>query len=286
MCPQDTAGTFARKRLVTHEGGHYWNRVAEVWNVTQPQPLWRKHSDIVNQQLLARWLPTGRVRRLLKTDAFDEAYSSGLYAFLTARAAQVIDIDIATSVLAAAKTRCPCLPAVGADVRCLPFADGTFDVVVSNSTLDHFATPEDIVRSLRELRRVLRDGGQLIVTLDNLANPVIALRSLLPYRLLHSLGLVPYYVGVSCAPARLRQLVQEAGFDVVTTHAILHCPRVLAVPVMRLLEKHAPLWLQQRFLAILLACERLAAWPTRFFTGHFIAVNATARPMVNPLASV
>src|SRR5262245_13125401 len=104
---------------------------------------------MVNQQLLAHWLPSNRVSRLLKTDAFDEAYSRGLYAFLTSRAEQVVDIDIATSVLAAAKARCPHLPAVGADVRHLPFADRVFDVVVSNSTLDHFDTPRDIVRSLR-----------------------------------------------------------------------------------------------------------------------------------------
>lgn len=268
------------------EDADYWNTVAEVWNVTQPQPLWRKHSDIVNQQLLACWLPSGRVSRLLKTDAFDEAYSSGLYAFLTSRAEQVVDIDIATSVLAAAKARCPYLPAVGADVRHLPFADRAFDVVVSNSTLDHFDTPQDIIQSLRELRRVLRDGGHLVVTLDNLANPIIALRNILPFRLLHCIGVVPYYVGVSCVPSRLQQIVQEAGFEVLAMNAVLHCPRVLAIPIMRLLEKYAPAWLQQWFLAVLFACERLTALPTRFLTGHFIAVKATAGAGVTTLVSV
>ena len=106
------------------------------------------------------------------------------------------------------------LPAVKADVRCLPYADGAFDIVVSNSTLDYFTSGDQIVESLRELNRTLASGGQLLITMDNLANPAVWLRNALPFRWLNAMGLVPYYVGATGGPRRLRGYLQEAGFEV------------------------------------------------------------------------
>ena len=45
----------------------------------------------------------------------------------------------------------------------LPFAEEAFDVIVSTSTLDHFAHRRDIVSSLHELHRVLRPGGEVLL---------------------------------------------------------------------------------------------------------------------------
>jgi ubiquinone/menaquinone biosynthesis C-methylase UbiE len=104
-----------------------------------------------------------------------------------------------------------------ADVRRLPFADATFDAVVSLSTLDHFDLHTDIETSLAELVRVLRPGGTLILTLDNLANPIIALRAVLPFRLLQAAGVVPYEIGRTCGPRRLGRFVTRAGLEVVET---------------------------------------------------------------------
>jgi ubiquinone/menaquinone biosynthesis C-methylase UbiE len=47
------------------------------------------------------------------------------------------------------------------DARQLPFADASFDVVVSNFVLHELATAADRERMLREIARVLRPGGQL-----------------------------------------------------------------------------------------------------------------------------
>ena len=49
-----------------------------------------------------------------------------------------------------------------ASVVDLPFADGTFDVVFSHGVLHHVP---DIVRAQREIRRVLKPGGDLVVML-------------------------------------------------------------------------------------------------------------------------
>src|SRR5574341_1753589 len=105
----------------------------------------------------------------------------------------VFGIDLSLLTVRAAKLRHHGLKATGADVRHLPFADGVFDVIVSNSTLDHFESSDEIISSLQELHRVLRTGGQLLLTLDNLANPLISLRNVLPFGLLNRLNIVPYY---------------------------------------------------------------------------------------------
>jgi SAM-dependent methyltransferase len=241
------------------------------------QKLWRTHSDSVNQALLTRWLMNGQMENLLKTDLFDEAVSDGLSSLLNVRSKRVFYIDASLEVHRRAKHRHPNLQTVGTDVRCLPFADGTFDGIVSNSTLDHFKSLDDLVISLQELYRVLKPGKEMILTLDNLANPVILLRNSLPFRLLYYMKIVPYYVGVTLGTHHLQRLLKEIGFKVLEVDAIMHCPRVLAVAIARWLERHTSPKSQRYFLRFLMAFEGLSCLPTRFLTGHFIAVRAMRR---------
>ncbi len=52
-----------------------------------------------------------------------------------------------------------------ADMRALPFADGTFDAVVcADNALPHLLTAADVVTALREMRRVTRPGGLVAVS--------------------------------------------------------------------------------------------------------------------------
>jgi SAM-dependent methyltransferase len=261
-------------RMSVRTEPHYWEAVEAVSKVEPQHTLWRAHSDAVNSAWLAQRLPTTPSKRLLKTDLFDEALATGLQPVLATRAQSVVGIDVATSTVRSARGRYAGVQGVAADVRALPFATSAFDGIVSNSTLDHFDAPIDIVTSLKELYRVLRPGGQLLLTLDNLANPVVALRNALPFRPLNALGIVPYQIGVAWGPRRLRRAMCDAGFEVLEVEAILHCPRVFAVAVARVLERYAAPRAQQRYLERLLPFERLAAWRTRFLTGYFVAVVA------------
>jgi len=251
-----------------------WQAAVEPLLNSQSEALWRAHCDAVNAALLERWLPTVPCARLLKTDLWDEAMGQGLYPLLAERAADVAGIDFVPAVIAAAVARHPQLGAVLADARALPFAAGAFDAVVSISTLDHFASSAEIEVALRELHRVLRPGGRLLLTLDNLANPIVALRNALPYSLLHGIGLVPYPVGATCRPRRLQSLVREAGFEVRETTAILHCPRALSIASARRVRRTATAQAAARFLARLRRWERLAQLPTRYLTGYFVAIHA------------
>jgi SAM-dependent methyltransferase len=239
------------------------------------QKLWRAHSDAVNQALLMHWLRIGQMESLLKTDLFDEAVSDGLSSILNLLSKRVFYIDTSYEVHQRARGRHPDLQTIKADVRQLPFAKSSFDSIVSNSTLDHFKSLDEILTSLRELYRVLRPGGQMILTLDNLANPIIRLRNGLPFRLLYRMKIIPYYVGVTLGPYRLQHLLKETGFEILEVNAIFHCPRVFAVAIARWLERHASPKTQKAFLRFLMVFEHFSGLPTRFFTGHFIAVKVT-----------
>jgi len=222
---------------------------------------------------------------VLKTDLFDEAVSEGLYPALAAKADRVVGVDDSETVVSAAQARHATLVGRCADVRDLPFADGEFDAVLSNSTLDHFDSTDEIFAALRELRRVLRRGGTLVLTLDNPMNPIIALSKILPRRSLNrawvrfghassSIGLLPYYVGATLSIGELRRSLPPLGFDIRESGAIVHAPRIVAAVVADVLQKRASTPAQQRFLRLLLAGETLAGLPTRYVTGHLVAVRA------------
>ena len=55
---------------------------------------------------------------------------------------------------------------VRADIRALPFRDGSFDFVWNAGVLEHFGD-EDVARVLREMRRVARPGGTVLATVPN-----------------------------------------------------------------------------------------------------------------------
>ncbi|GHD41772.1 class I SAM-dependent methyltransferase [Streptomyces galbus] len=57
------------------------------------------------------------------------------------------------------------LPTAAADMRRLPFPDGSFDVVVcADNSLPHLLTERDVLAALAEMRRVLRPSGRLLVS--------------------------------------------------------------------------------------------------------------------------
>ncbi|HUF26792.1 MAG TPA: class I SAM-dependent methyltransferase [Gemmatimonadaceae bacterium] len=79
------------------------------------------------------------------------------------RGATVVAVDIGPRLLA--RTRSKGVKQVAAaDVAALPFATGTFDIVVSSECIEHTPSPRT---SVMELARVLRPGGRLAVTCPN-----------------------------------------------------------------------------------------------------------------------
>ena len=250
-----------RGTMDQHDGR--WESALSELPRTRRHLFLRAYGDEVNRVLLERWLPK-RADRVLKTDLFEEAVGDGLARLLGERFQRVDAVDVSRAVAEEAARRHPEVNVVCCDVRELPYEDGTFDAAVSTSTLDHFDTVADIAAALRELSRVLAPGGTLIVSLDNLANPLVAVRNALPFRWLQRIGLVPYYVGATCRPGELQELLARTGFDVNGTTAIMHVPRVIALAVGGGMDT-------------MLGFERMGQLPTRFLTGQFVAARAVRR---------
>ena len=79
-------------------------------------------------------------------------------------AAQDVGIDVAPEMLAVARGKAAALPFpcefATASAGALPQEDATFDTVVSASSLHRWP---DVGRALREIRRVLRPGGRVVL---------------------------------------------------------------------------------------------------------------------------
>lgn len=198
--------------------------------------------------------------RWLKTDLYEELDDTrALLPHLDS--ASWVGIDVA---LTAAATFAR---AVRADVRSLPFATASFDGILSSSTLDHFHDEADIHLSLRELRRVTAPGGVLVLTLDNPANPLIALRNALPANVRARTGLAPFHVGPTLGAQRARDAVEAAGFEVLATEHLLHAPHIVGTRLARFR------WWERRALPVF---DHLGWTRIGRFSGHFVGVLAKA----------
>ena len=256
----------------------YWDSVSQELQRMPPGRLWRRHSDAVDSGLLARWLTEKENGFCLKTDMYDESLGAGIRLPARAKNWTVVGMDIALEMLKAARRIGSHRYLVATDIRRQAFADGVFDAVFSNSTLDHFSSKHQIAVSLGECYRILKPGGRLIITLDNPLNPILALRQALPYRLLRELGVTTFYYGCTLTPGALKRALEGAGFRVLDMAPVLHCPRVLAIPVARFVERHAAPGTKRKFLKTLNRFEKLSGLPTRYLTGHYTAVCCRKEP--------
>ena len=250
---------------------NYWNTAVDLDDFSLRHETWRAYCDELGAAWIDAWLEGTAAKRILKTDLFDEAVGSGFLPLLRAHSSQLVGIDVAQETVCRAQRRQADLLALRCDVRTLPFASATFDTIVAPSTLDHFHDARDIARSIAELSRVLRPGGRLIVSFDNLANPLVWLRNILPFALLHRIGLVPYFVGATLDRAQLVAALHAAGFEVTETRAIMHCPRAPAVAILSLLDKLGASRMAKGVKKACLLCERLEHLRSAYRTGNYVA---------------
>jgi len=152
--------------------------------------------------------------------------------------------------------------------------DDSIDLVISDSSLDHFPSEKDIVTALKELWRVLRVDGTMILTMDNKSNFTYP-----PYMLIRVwmwLGLSPYFIGKTISPIRLKRVLKEIGFRVEESTAIFHYPH--PDKLVRWLEdfirKLSRGKLDNAVRKYLFSSDKLEDRRTKYLTGRYVAMKA------------
>jgi SAM-dependent methyltransferase len=123
-------------------------------------------------------------------------------------------VDVSPEIVAAAAERVPRVRFEVADGTRLPFADDTYDLTFTVCTLHH-VEPAHRVAFVRELARVTRAGGLVVVFEHNPLNPLTRL----------VVRRVPFDEGVVLVGRRsLRGLARAAGLTVEETRYVLFFP--------------------------------------------------------------
>jgi len=254
-------------------GSAYWDAVVER---LANQPHYRRPfpGDLKRQMYLELIRRGGgpTIGWSLKTDLFEEAM--GQDTFLTSLSegeGTMVGIDVSEVAVRRAQNEDTARKAqyVITDVRWLPFKDDSFDLIVSPSTLDHFADPSDLGRSLQELARGLRPDGHLIITLDNRQNVFDPL-----VRIAIWLGLAPFYIGPSHSASELREELEAAGLTVQDTTAVLHSPRPVAAAALAVANKLPLPPFRALVLRAMKTAEALEGTRWCYRTGFFVAAKA------------
>jgi SAM-dependent methyltransferase len=262
------ASTSAERTATGH-----WDQLGRSIEKYRRNTIWCEFRDELHRRWLAErmaWTPGSKV---LKTDLFEEAAGAGICPFVTSTGVRCFGIDIAQLLCHLASSG-GAVAAACADVQRLPFPDSSFDAVVSLSTLDHFETVAEIRDAVRGIARIVRPGGQLLITLDNPVNPIVRFRNRLPSNVREVGDLVPYFVGPTLDLSSLCSLLEKCGFEVAARDTLMHCPRVVAIRVAGLFSRFGKGALSRLLVKALLKCEALQRWPSAEWTGHFVAVSA------------
>jgi SAM-dependent methyltransferase len=228
-------------------------------------PLVAKQKRDEHLALLHAW-SDGHSARVLKTDLFEEANGADELLSAFPGRATVVGMDVVPATVARArKVRSGLFLAT--DVRRLALAGDSVDLVFSNSTLDHFDQASDLDEALRELVRVVRPGGRLIVTLDNPRNPL--------YRLLRWVtrrGWAPITLGHTVPRSALADAMRRAGVEIVGSGVLIHNPRLVSTALFMALRRTLGRRADGPIRFLLASFATLGRLPTREYTACFVAV--------------
>jgi len=268
----------------TDDGTGHWDSIASTWEeVGYCDELLAEHKRKTHLDLIARWVDNPADGRILKTDLFEEAFGPDQFLFDIGKInSSTIGIDVSAEIVGQARKQAGKYGVdstwyLCCDVRCIPLREGSIDLIVSDSTLDHFPTEEDIITSLKELHRILRPGGILILTMDNSRNLTYP-----PYifiLLWVKLRLSPYFIGKTLSRGKLIRILEEMDMTVDESTAIFHYPHpdILVRGLERLLRKLSGHRLDGAIRKGLSLLDKLEGRRSKYLTGRYIAVKAVKK---------
>ncbi len=131
----------------SHPVGDLFDSIAEHFDRTRNYP-WKEVVEFVSG---------------LEGKALDLGCGNGRHCVvMVEREMDVIGLDASMELLKIARENCPDGRFVRADVRKLPFREDRFDVITYIASIHHLKKGR--VESLRECKRVLKEGGELLVS--------------------------------------------------------------------------------------------------------------------------
>jgi len=149
---------------------------------------------------------------VLKTDLYVEAKNMNDNFFPHLKINNSVGMDISFEVVRMAKENftqsLPHMKFVVADVRRLPFKDYSFSAVISDSTLDQIPR-DDLPRAVLEIKRVKKNNGKLILSLNNIFNFPFACDSIFKNLFCGNLFISYYY-----NPHRINRLLVGLGYKI------------------------------------------------------------------------
>ena len=211
------------------------------------------------RRLLTEHLPPLAGLRLSKTDLWDEARNTHILQWASEQGAIPYGVDISWPTVRLAREQFGVAPlyATAGDVRCLPWATGSFDAVYSMGTIEHVDETE---QAAAEILRVLRPGGRAIIGVPNRYDPFLRAPMVAAMQVV---GLYAYGFEKSYSRRTLRHMLERVGFHVRAETAILFIPG----------------WLRMLDLACHAWCPPLAritgalVWPFVWLDRHVPAVR-------------
>ena len=133
---------------------------------------------------------------------------------------RVTGCDFSHGMLRQARAHAPRLALAQGDAQRLPFADGSFDALVSTEAFHWFPDPE---AALVDFHRVLAARGRLLIAFVNPSFEALARASRVVSRWLAEPFRWP-------TPTVLRRQVEAAGFEVTSQRRILRLPASVLFP--------------------------------------------------------
>jgi SAM-dependent methyltransferase len=188
---------------------------------------WASHVEQVCLPLFGATLDAARVTS--GTHLLDAGCGAGLLALLASlRGAQVTALDASPELLAIVRQRLPAADVREGDLEELPFADASFDAVAAVNSVFY---AENMAWAMRELVRVVRPGGRVVITAwgppakcEFLTAVMPGLAPLMPPP---PPGASPPHPGALAEPGALAGVLKEAGVRLVEEGEVA-CPFVFA----------------------------------------------------------
>lgn len=157
------------------EDGYIW------WGGKTPaaKKRWERRRDILKDKLDIK-----KGHKILDVGAGSGDFTEYIAEATTGKEISITALELSKAQVnvGTKKIKDPRVNFVVGSITKMPFADDSFDYVVGNSILHHL----DLDSSFKEIKRVLKPGGQILFFEPNLVNPVVwVLFKIKPFRKLH-----------------------------------------------------------------------------------------------------